>query len=272
MRGASRDALLAARERAETLLAGLDVQAAAGLAEDLFGVTGALANSAGLRRALTDPSRDGEAKADLVSRLFADKVSTAAVDLLAGLVRSRWSAARDVTDAIEQLAVSAALAGAEKSGRLDAVEDELFRFARTVAADQRLRDAFSARTEGIPRKAELVQGLLGGRAAPETVRLAVQAASAPRGLRTEQALESYVEAAAARRRQLVAQVVAAVPLSEAQRERLAAALRRLYGRPVRINLDIDREVVGGIRVEVEGEVLDGTMSGRLDEARRRLAG
>jgi F-type H+-transporting ATPase subunit delta len=66
--------------------------------------------------------------------------------------------------------------------------------------------------------------------------------------------------------------VAAVPLSEAQRERLAAALRRLYGRPVRINLDIDREVVGGIRVEVEGEVLDGTMSGRLDEARRRLAG
>jgi F-type H+-transporting ATPase subunit delta len=272
MRGASREALGAAVERAEALLAGLDVDGAAGLAEDLFGVTGALADNPGLRRALTDPSRDGEAKASLVTRLFGGKISDAGVDLVAGLVRSRWSAAADLTDAVEQLAVSAVLAGAEKADRLDAVEDELFRFSRTVSADQGLRDAFSARTEGPARKGDLVRRLLDGRAAPETVRLAVQAASAPRGLRTDWVLESYVEAAAARRRQLVAHVTAALPLTEAQRTRLAAALKRMYGRAVRVNLDVDPAVVGGMRVEVEGEVLDGTLAARLDEARRRLAG
>ncbi len=271
MRGTSRGSLSAGQERLETLLSAPGTDPAA-LAEDLFGVTGALAGSPGLRRALTDPSRDGEAKASLIANLFGGKVSGAAVDLVAGLVRSRWSAGGDLTDAIESMAVSALLAAAERGGRLDAVEDELFRFARTVSGDQGLRDAFSVRSEGADRKAELVTTLLGGRAAPETVRLAVQAASAPRGMRTERVLESYVTAAAQRRSQLVAEVMVAVPMTTAQRERLAASLHRIYGRPIRLNVDVDSAVIGGIRVQVEGEVLDGTVAGRLDEATRRLAG
>ena len=271
MRGASRDSLAQGQERLETLLAsgGADP---AGTADELFAVTGVLAGSAGLRRALTDPARPGDTKAGLVQRLFGTRVSGPVQDLLAGLVRSRWAAGEDLADAVEQLALTAGLASAERNGRLDAVEDELFRFSRIVAGDTGLRDAVSGRTSGPDRKSELVTRLLGGRAAPETVRLATQAATAPRGLRTEQVLERYVEAAAARRRQLVANVVAALPLTEEQRGRLAAVLRRQYGRDVRINLDVDPGVVGGLRVQVEGEVVDGTVRHRLEEARRRLAG
>jgi len=269
MHGASRATFAAGQERLEALLAGA-VPATVG--EELFGVTALLATNPGLRRALTDPSREGESKARLVSTLLDGKIGGAGIDLVAGLVRGRWSRAGDLTDAVERLAVSATLAGAERAGRLDGVEDELFRFARTIAGDQGLRDAFSARSEGPARKAELVRTLLTGRAAPETVRLAVQAASYPRGLRTEQVLEGYVEAAAARRRQLVAHVVAALPLTAAQRARLGAALQAQYGRPVRLNIDIDPGVIGGVRVEVGGEVVDGTVSARIDTARRRMAG
>jgi F-type H+-transporting ATPase subunit delta len=67
-------------------------------------------------------------------------------------------------------------------------------------------------------------------------------------------------------------VVAALPLTERQRARLAAALGRAYGRAIRLNIDVDPEVIGGIRVEVGSEVLDGTIASRLDDARRRLAG
>ncbi len=271
MRGASRDSLAAARERLEALLDTTGTDPAA-LGEDLLGVTGVLARSAGLRRALTDPSRSRESKAELVGQIFGGKVSGAAVDLLAALAGSRWSVSGDLTDAVEGLGVDAVLAGAENSGRLDAVEDELFRFSRVVAADVGLRDAFSARSEGSERKAALVEQLLRGKAAPETVRLAVQAAVAPRGLRTEQVLENFVEAAAYRRRQLVAEVISAVPLTERQRERLGAALRRIYGRPIRLNTDVDPAVVGGLRVQLAGEVIDGTVLARLDDARRRLAG
>ena len=155
---------------------------------------------------------------------------------------------------------------------LGEVEDELFRFARTVAADISLRDAFAARTVGTERKAELVRKLLADKVSPETQRLAVQAAVAPRGIRTEQALDRYLEAAAARRRQLVAEVVAASPLTEAQRERLSTALRRIYGRDIRINLDVDPEVLGGLRIQVGGELIDSTVLARLHGARRSLAG
>ncbi|HET9654691.1 MAG TPA: F0F1 ATP synthase subunit delta [Kineosporiaceae bacterium] len=271
MRGISRESLAAGQERLEALLSARGAQPQA-LGDELFAVANLLAGNASLRRALTDPSREAEDKAGLVQRLLTGKVSGETLDLLAGLVRGRWGSPLDLADALEALAVSAVLAAAERADRLDSVEDELFRFSRLVAGTTQLRDAFSARTEGDERKAELVQRLLSGKAAPETVQLAVQAAVHPRGLRTERALETFVEAAAERRRQLVAHVVAAVPLTAAQRERLAASLRRTYGRPIRLNVDLDPEVRGGLRVQVGGELIDGTIATRLDEARRRLAG
>ena len=91
-------------------------------------------------------------------------------------------------------------------------------------------------------------------------------------MRTEQALDRYLEAAAARRRQLVAEVVAASPLTEGQRARLSTALRRIYGRDIRINLDVDPEVLGGLRIQVGGELIDSTVIARLNNARRTLAG
>jgi len=271
MRGVSREALAAARDRLEALLGAAGTDPAA-VGEDLLAVTGLLAGSAGLRRALTDPARTGRAKVELLERLLRGKVSDASLDLLSGLVRGRWASSGDLSDAVESLAVEALLASAEQAGRLDSVGDELFRFARIIAGDVRLRDAMSARTEGAPRKAELVRRLLAGKAGPEALRLAEQAAVAPRGMRTEQVLERYVEAAAQRRQQLVAEVVSAVPLTGTQRDRLGSALQRLYGRPIQINADVDPGVVGGLRVQVGGELVDGTVLARLDDARRRLAG
>jgi F-type H+-transporting ATPase subunit delta len=269
-RGVSEESFAAGQDRLETLLASPGTDASA-LGGDLFSVTDLLASNPALRRALTDPAREGQAKADLVERLLGGQVSGPAVDVVAGLARGRWSRSGDLTEAVEAYAVTSVLAGAERAGRLDAVEDELFRFARIIEGDQNLRDAFSYRTEGADRKGQLVRQLLGGRAAPETVRLAVQAAAHPRGLRTEQVLEQLVQAAADRRQQLVAHVVAAAPLTTEQRGRLEAALQRRYGR-VRLNIDVDPEVMGGLRVQVGSELVDGTVTARLDEARRRMAG
>ena len=55
-------------------------------------------------------------------------------------------------------------------------------------------------------------------------------------------------------------------------QRLQDALARQYGRPVHLNVVVDPEVIGGIRVEIGDDVIDGTVASRLDDARRRLAG
>jgi F-type H+-transporting ATPase subunit delta len=57
-----------------------------------------------------------------------------------------------------------------------------------------------------------------------------------------------------------------------QEERLVAVLQRAYGRPVKVNVAVEPEVVGGISVRVGDDLVDSTVVARLDEVRRKLAG
>jgi F-type H+-transporting ATPase subunit delta len=268
MQGSSRAAFAAGHDAFATALgSGADGSA---LAEDLFGVTTTLDSSVSLRRALVDPSRDATAKRALVQALFGTRISAAATGLLGDLVSQRWADDPDLGDALESLAVEAVVATAEGAGQLDALEDDLFRFGRVVAADSGLRDALSAHGGDENVKAALVEALLKGKASAQTIRLVRQAAIFPRGRRFGRVLESYLAVAARRREQLTATVTAAVALDEAQRQRLAQALSRIYHRAVQITVVLDPAVVGGIRVQVGDEVVDGTILRRLQEAERAL--
>ncbi len=272
MRGQSRTSLTEARERLEPVLsAGSEVDGAA-LGGELFSVVTLLDANSALRRALTDPARDGSAKADLLVRLLRGQVSDLALDVASGVVRSRWSGDRDLADALEQLGTQALLAAAERDGALDRVEDEVFRLSRIVAADRDLAAALGDRRAGVATRSDLVERLIGAKVHPTTLALARQAVTAPRGRTVDTTLGQVLEEAAARRQRLVAVVTAAVPLTEAHRERLAAALGRVYGRAVLIEVDVDPQVVGGLRVTVGGEVLDSTIASRLADARRRITG
>ena len=270
MQGSSRAAFAAGHDAfAAALGSGADWSA---LAEDLFVVTGALDSSASLRRALVDPSRDATAKRGLVEGLFGSKISAEATGVLNALVSQRWSDDQDLGDAIESLAVEAVVASAEAQNRLDALEDDLFRFGRVVATDPGLRDALSAHGGDDDAKAALVETLLEGKASVETIRLARQAAVCPRGRRFDRVVESYLEVAAKRREQLTATVTAAIALDDTQRQRLAQALSGMYDKSVQINVVLDPAVVGGIRVQVGDEIVDGTILRRLQEAERALLG
>ena len=77
---------------------------------------------------------------------------------------------------------------------------------------------------------------------------------------------------AGRRGQSSAIVTSAVELTPEQNERLRAALTKMYGKPVQTNVVIDPSVVGGIKVAVGDDVIDGTIARRLDEARAHLSG
>ncbi|MFF7857773.1 F0F1 ATP synthase subunit delta [Streptomyces sp. NPDC007904] len=270
MNGASREALAAARERLDALTDSTSVNAAS-LADELAAVTALLDREVSLRRVLTDPAQAGEAKAELAQRLLGTQVSGPAADLVSGMVRSRWSQSRDLVDALEQLANLADLTAAQKAGALDNVEDELFRFGRIVTSSIELRAALTNRSAGAPAKSELLRSLLGGRADAATERLVTRLVTAPRGRSLESGLESLSKLAADRRNRMVAVVTSAVPLSETQKLRLGTALAKLYGRQMHLNLDVDPAVLGGIRVQVGDEVINGSLADRLEDASRRLA-
>ena len=67
-----------------------------------------------------------------------------------------------------------------------------------------------------------------------------------------------------------AAVTAAVPLSETELSRLKEKLEQLSGKKVLMNFRQDENVLGGIRVELEGRLYDGTVKGRLDDLRKKV--
>lgn len=269
MRGTSGASLAAASERWEPVLR---AAGAAGLAlgKELFVVVATLDGSAQLRRGLTDPARAEQDKVALVGSVLAG-ADERVRDLVAGLARSRWAAEQDLADAVDQLGVDSLLAAAESRGRLETVEDEVFRLSRALTGAREVREALSDATVDPERRRTLIATLVDGRADPVTAALAEHATLALRGRRFMASLARYGERAAQRRRRLVAYVTSAAPLGPGQLDRLGTLLERSYGRAVQLNVMVDPAVVGGLRIQVGADVVDSTVLARLTDARRRLA-
>ena len=236
-------------------------------AAEMSAVVDALDSSATLRRAVTDPGTPEVARRALVHGLLDGKVDKAVVDLVAESATLRWAGGRTFAAALERQAVRAQLITADRRGQLEDTEDQLFRFARLVESNPALRNMLGDRAIDLKKRQELVGGLLEGRATESTVALAKRAVAA-RERRFGHTIEGYVTLAAAQKNRAVATVRVTKPLSSDQRERLRAALRTKIGREVAIQEVIDPGILGGVRVELGDEVFEGTVSDRLESARR----
>ncbi len=267
--GSSRQSLVAARVALDAAVKGVDAQAASQLSAELFFAADVLGSNISVRRALTDTSRDAAAKGALIKDLLASKVGTAAVGLLTELSALRWSGAKDLVQVIEQLAIEAEATAANISGDLDRVENEMFVISNTISNSSELRKAF--KSDADVAKAQLAADLLKN-ASSSTTKLVSQMVNSWRGRSIESAFADYQWALAARRNRVIALVRIAAPISQAQQDRLAAALNKQVGQPVRMNIEIDPAVLGGVSVKFADEMVDGSVSNSLAGAARALAG
>lgn len=67
-------------------------------------------------------------------------------------------------------------------------------------------------------------------------------------------------------------VVSAQPLSVDDRQRLSEHLEKSLRQRVRLAESVDKKMLGGLRIEIEGKVVDGTLRAKLDNLRIALAG
>jgi F-type H+-transporting ATPase subunit delta len=275
MAGVSSESLTKALTELEPKLPFASLQ----LAKELFGILGAVDSSAGLRRALTDPSRSGEEKSALIKQLFGGKVSAEAVDIAAGLASSRWASARDIGDALETLAATVVIAVAENKSAVSAsgitgleeLENDLFSFNQAVAASHEVQRALSEPQASAAAKTVLAERLVPS-ASEEAKVLIGQAVTQPRGIKATRLVSRFAELAAKRQRRWIATVSVTRPLTETQASRLQQGMNSLYGRELKVNVKVDPMLIGGIRVQVGDEVLDASVLTRLNELQRQLAG
>ncbi len=267
--GRSRQSLVAARASLDAAVKGVDANTASALSTQLFFIAEVLDTNIAVRRALTDTSRDATSKDAFIVELFGKEIDSQGLAIVKQISAMRWSGAKDLVQVVEQLAIEAEASAANIAGELDRVEDEIFTASRAIAGSTELRRALSS--DATDAKAGLVSEILKG-ASGSTVKLVSQLVNSWRGRSVEAAFADYAHSLAARRNRVIALVRVATQMSDAQQVRLAAALNKQVGQPVRINVEIDSHVVGGISVRFADELVDGTVSNRLAGAARALVG
>ena len=238
------------------------------LAGELFAAARAIGDSSHLSGALADSAAPAAARTKVVAEVFGSVVSPAAVDLLTTIVQQRWSSASDLVDGINEVAIRAASIASPDAD----IEGELFRFSRTVAENPELELALGSRRGDPAAKGALIDTLLRGRASEATTLIVASIVRQAGDRRVRQLLAGAMASVSDQRDRKVATVVSATPLSDAQAERLGAALAKKYGTRVALNSVIDPAVVGGIRVQIADDVIDASVSSRLADLRHRLAG
>jgi F-type H+-transporting ATPase subunit delta len=271
LRGGSSEALVALTERLDGAIGSgkSSASTSAQLGDELFTVSRLIRSEAGLRRFSTDGSLPVEAKQGMVQQVFKGRVGDETLDLLNEAVARRWTLSRDLADVLERLSEIAVVRSA--GARAGQVTDQLFELSEIIDANPDLRSALSDPARSVDDKSDLIDTLLDGKALPATITLAKQSLAGTYRTVTN-ALAEYREVAAETQRQVVATVVVAQPLDAADEKRLADVLGRQYHTTVHLNVVVDPEVLGGVRVEIGDDVIDGTIASRLDDARRRVAG
>ncbi len=159
---------------------------------------------------------------------------------------------------------------ARAEGTLDEVEDELFRFARTLEGSDLLREKLTDELIPAIRRQGIVEDLLGGKATPTTVQLVSMVVGSGRGRDLPAIIDRLVQRATSAKGLEVAEIRSAIPLSDDQQTRLAAALANATGKQVSLKVVIDPSVLGGIVATVGDAVIDGSVRTRLDHLTSRL--
>ena len=267
MASATRQSLTAAKAAIKPLLAKADIK----FAEEIFGIGAAVASSAQLRSILSDPSAEAKAKSGALTAVFGKGVSASALEFSNSLVALRWSTGQDLVAAFEQLAVFTVAAIAAKAKNLSNVESEIFAFQTAVDSDQELQFALGNNAASDDAKIALVNSLLKGKATEEASVLIRRAVTGARRRRVAVALEQFGKQVSAYAERLVATVTVAAPVSDKQLERLEALLAKSYGQSLKLNVEVDESILGGMKVQVGGEILDGSLSARLLQAKLQLA-
>jgi len=269
MKATSRQSLAAARNALEKKLTSAEI--AATTSRDLLAMVVVFDSNISLSRALTDRSRNVADKSELIKRVFANSVSEVTLSFANELIALRWSSPSDLVSAIERLGIETDAAAAEKSNSLDRLEEELFSFTQTVRKSPELRATLNNRELIGARKSALIASLLKGKSLDATVRLIGALVDHPRGRNVDSVMADLADAIAARKSRTIAHVKSAVVLTQDQVDRIAQSLSAQIGTQVRVNVEIDTTVVGGLSIRFGDEVIDGSIATRIGSAQRLLA-
>ena len=160
---------------------------------------------------------------------------------------------------------------ADAGGGLAAVEQDLksLKAARDESADLRTllsSPAFTAEDKG--KGLSAVAKAMGASAL--TLKFLGLLASNNRASALPAVIAAFERLAAAHRGAVAAEVITAMPLTAAQLDGVAAALRQALGKDPELTARVDPSILGGLKVRVGSRLFDASLKSRLDSLKFAL--
>ena len=281
---------------AASMLQDIDTATQSRVADELASIDAATDTNAQLRAALSDTSVPGRIRAAVLWDVLQGKVGDVTLNLATYAVRQ--SPAQDTNYSLHDLAVFAqkfrrdGVAPAEPLGLTQArqrvagfvdarlvsltpadmeqIEDDLFRWARTIESNLDLRRLLMDRDVEVAARQSVTSSLLSGKVHASALAIALYVVEGGRSRDIVGTLDAMVQHVALARQWRVAIVHAARPLSDAEQSELARSLTAMAGGNVDLQVKIDEELLAGVVVYIGDLCLDATARGRLQNLRDSL--
>jgi F0F1-type ATP synthase delta subunit len=282
---------------AAAVLGRLDQPTLTRVVEDLGALHATIQARGDLSAVLTDTSIASVARGQVLGDLLAEKVSPESLRL--SVYAATVTPAQEVPHAIDEVHFAAralrdtgafphpnlgllearrrvggyadALLGEITTENFAAIEDDLFRWARTVEANDALRHLLLDRDAPLEARLGLTNQLLAGKVDPVSLALAQFTILGGRARDVVGTLDYLVDYVARARDWRIARVHAARALDDASQEELVSSLKALTGREVELQIADEPDLLGGVLVEIGDLRLDATTRGRLGALREAVA-
>ena len=240
------------------------------LGHQMLGVAHIIAENRPLLNSLTDPARSNADKQKLAREVFTGTADAAVVEQLCELVTGHWLDPIKLLTRMHDLGIESVIAGSVSASV--PVEDELFAVINVLKRDRQLRQALDPSRLSTPdQRAQLAARLFESQLSEAALTLLMWCARHEVRAGITYNLRRVCELAARRRGLMIADVTSAVELTQAQQKRLIGALAKLTGHGVELHLEVDPEVIGGLRILVDDRLYDNTTRSALKALRTQIA-
>ena len=157
----------------------------------------------------------------------------------------------------------------ETAANTQAVRDDLLAVAAALKANPTLLVSLTNPAVPATNKKAIFSAVFDGLSAP-LPRLFEMLIDASRIDLTHEIVHRYHEEWNARNNVHAARVTSAIPLDEDSRQRVQKAIEAAVAGLVEMEMSTDPSLVGGLKVEVDGHMFDGSVKARLKALRQHL--
>jgi F-type H+-transporting ATPase subunit delta len=235
------------------------------IGRQLFDVCQVLDSNHDLESDLSDPSRAAADKQQLVKDFLAGSgADPLVVQIVQDVAGRQWSHSRNVTDAVEDIAIDSALDAADAQGTTQVVAQELAWIRSAILNLPQVRTNLSDSGARSDERVRFFHQLFDSVGFTEvTMVLAEHATADLRNRRYAETLAFMILKTGHHLGRRVVSVTAAVPLTDHQIQRIEALYSKKMGSPVHVNVVVDPKVVGGLRISAGKEVTNMTVAAQL---------